>query len=158
MDIVFGKTLSFEAVEKEFDCGNQEEAEEEGEEVMFDWVVGFGGGDGTEGVGGEQWGGGNSGFFAGGLGGGEAVFGGGGGAVAVGDGLAVAEGGEARGVAVGIGLDGDDGGLAQGVADNEGDGLAEGVSRGAGLCALHDGSAASATRQGQGSHRYEGSR
>lgn len=146
MDIVFGKTLSFEAVEKEFDCGNQEEAEEEGEEVMFEWVVGFGGGDGTEGVGGEQWGGGNSGFFAGGLGGGEAVFGGGGGAVAVGDGLAVAEGGEADGVAVIVGLDGDCGGLTDGVVEGEGDGLNHGVVDGFIVGLLRHGLAASATR------------
>lgn len=83
---------------------------------------------------------------------------GGGGAVGGLNLLAVGDGGESGGVTGGVGLDGDCRCLTHGVMDSEGDGLAEGVSRGAGLCALHDGSAASATRQGQGSHRYEGSR
>ena len=45
--------------------------------------------------------------------------------VAMGDGLAVAEGGDAGGVAVAVGLDGDGGSLSDGVVEGEVDGLME---------------------------------
>ena len=69
-----------------------------------------------------------------------------GGAVARGYLLAVAVGGESCGVAGLVGLNEDGGGLTDGVVD----GFIVGL--------LRHGLAASATRQGQGSHRYEGSR
>ena len=82
----------------------------------------------------------------------------GGSAVARGYLLAVAVGGEARGVAGLVGLDSDCGGLTDGVVDSEGNGLAEGVSRGHRAGLLRDGLAASATHCKQDKRRYEGSR
>ena len=81
-----------------------------------------------------------------------------GGAVARGGFLAVAGGGEEGGVAVIIGLDGDGGGFPDGIVEGEGDGFNHGVVDGFIVGLLCHGLAASATRQGQGSHRYEGSR
>ena len=81
-----------------------------------------------------------------------------GGAVARGYLLAVAVGGESCGVAGLVGLNEDGGGLTDGVVEGEGDGLYHGVVDGFIVGLLRHGLAASATRQGQGSHRYEGSR
>lgn len=72
--------------------------------------------------------------------------------------LAVGDGGESGGVAGGVGLDGDCRCLTHGVVDDEGDGLAEGVSRGHRAGLLRHGLAASAAHCKQGKHRYEGSR
>lgn len=72
--------------------------------------------------------------------------------------LAVTVGSEACGVADLVGLDGDCGGLTDGVVDDEGNGLAEGVSRGHRAGLLRHGLAASATHCKQGKRRYEGSR
>ena len=81
-----------------------------------------------------------------------------GGVVAGGDGLAVAEGGDAGGVAEGVGLDGDGGSLSDGVEEGEVDGLTEGVGDIMATALTGDDSAASATRGTQGKCRYEGSR
>lgn len=81
-----------------------------------------------------------------------------GGAVLVGYPLAVCGCCHLSGVAVGVGLNGDCGGLAHSVVDDEGDGLAEGVSRGHRAGLLRHGLAASATHCRQGKRRYEGSR
>lgn len=78
--------------------------------------------------------------------------------VAMGDGLAVAEGGDVGGVAVAVSLDGDCGGLAHGVVDGEVDGLTEGVGNIVVTVLTGDGFAASAARGTQGKCRYEGSR
>lgn len=74
--------------------------------------------------------------------------------VAMGDGLAVAEGGDAGGLAVAVGLDGDGGSLFDGVVD----GLTEGVGNIVAIVLTGDGFAASAARGTQGKCRYEGSR
>lgn len=81
-----------------------------------------------------------------------------GGEVAMGDGLAVAEGGDAGGVAVIVGLDGDGGSLSDGVVEGEVDGLTEGVGGIMATALTGDDSAASAARGTQGKCRYEGSR
>lgn len=78
--------------------------------------------------------------------------------VAMGDGLAVAEGGNAGGVAVIVGLDGDGGSLSDGVVEGEVDGLTEGVGDIMATALTGDDSAASAARGTQGKCRYEGSR
>lgn len=78
--------------------------------------------------------------------------------VAMGDGLAVAEGGDAGGVAVIVGLDGDGGSLSDGVVEGEVDGLTEGVGDIVVTVLTGDDSAASAARGTQGKCRYEGSR
>lgn len=78
--------------------------------------------------------------------------------VAMGDGLAVAEGGDAGGVAVIVGLDGDGGGLQYGVVDGDKHGLAEGVGYVMAAGMSGRGSGASAARGTQGKCRYEGSR
>lgn len=79
-------------------------------------------------------------------------------AVLVGYSRAVGDSGELGGVAVGVGLDGDCGGLTHGVVDGEGDGLAEGVSRGPRVGLLCYGLAASATHRKQDKRHCEGSR
>lgn len=81
-----------------------------------------------------------------------------GGEVAMGGGLAVAEGGDAGGVAVIVGLDGDGGSLSDGVVEGEVDGLTEGVGDFVVTVLTGDGFAASAARGTQGKCRYEGSR
>ena len=81
-----------------------------------------------------------------------------GGVVAGGDGLAVAEGGDAGGVAVGVGLDGDCGGFSDGVVEGEEDGLTEGVGGAMVTGLIGDGFAASAARDKQGKNHYEDSR
>ena len=90
-----------------------------------------------------------------GLGGGVSLEGG---AVLGGYLLAVGSSCHLGGVAGGVGLDGDCGGLTHGVMEGEGDGLAEGVSRGYRAGLLCHGLAASATHCKQGKRRYEGSR
>lgn len=81
-----------------------------------------------------------------------------GGEVAMGGGLAVAEGGNAGGVPVIVGLDGDGGSLSDGVVEGEVDGLTEGVGDIVAIVLTGDGFAASAARGTQGKCRYEGSR
>ncbi len=81
-----------------------------------------------------------------------------GGAVARGYFRAVAVGGEACGVSVIVCLNGDCGGFTDSVVDGEGDGLAEGVSRGNRAGLLRHGLAASAAHCRQGKRHYEGSR
>lgn len=78
--------------------------------------------------------------------------------VAMGGGLAVAEGGDAGGVAVAVGLDGDCCSLSYCVVEGESYHFAEGVVDGFILGLLGDGPAASAARGTQGKCRYEGSR
>lgn len=81
-----------------------------------------------------------------------------GGEVAMGDGLAVAEGGDEGGVAVIVGLDGDCCSLSYCVVEGEVDGLTEGVGDIVAIVLTGDGFAASAARGTQGKCRYEGSR
>ena len=142
--------LTFEATD-EFDEGDDEEAEEEGDDYGFDLVSGFDGANGFNGRGG--------GFgllLGGGLGG--LVVEGGGGAVARDHLLAVAVGGEADGVSVIVGLDGDGGDFPDGVVECESNGLYHGVVDGFIVGLMRDGTAASATHCKQGKHHYEGSR
>ena len=135
----------------EFDEGDEEEAEEEGDSYGLDLVNGF---DGLNGASGSCGGFGLLlGFGLGGL-----VVEGGGGAVARGGFLAVSGGCEFGGVAVIVGLDGDCGGFTDGVVEGEGDGLNHGVVDGFIVSLLRHGLAASATRCKQGKRHYEGSR